>query len=225
MAKCEFANWVDLGLAGSTHLGGPAKIVHHTTEGSTASGAFDAFRANRSTPHFTVDSETIYQHIDTDRSAYSLKNLAGGVQTNRDGAIQIEVVGFAHLPKGSSTLRNVARLCRWIEANHGVPRTWPNGHPKPANGMKDPGHHNRNATNWNTQSGHYGHCHVPENSHWDPAYLPDEVTFIMTVGTDEARIHAAMLESLDLPEPTSLKGVESTMPDHNHVQSDHDDTP
>jgi N-acetylmuramoyl-L-alanine amidase len=167
------------------YTSGPFKIVHHTTEGANAAGAFSAFRRDKSDPHFTVDESGIYQHIDTAIAARSLANPSGGVQTNRDGAIQIEVVGFAHRPKSKATLRNVARLCRWIEAQHGVPLIWPNGLPKIAVNGKDPGGHNRNASNWESKGGHYGHCHVPENIHWDPAYTEDEVKFIMEFSTDQ----------------------------------------
>jgi hypothetical protein len=44
----------------------------------------------------------------------------------------------------------------------------------------DPGHHNRNETNWRTKGGHYGHCHVPVNDHWDPAYTKEETDFVMS---------------------------------------------
>lgn len=99
MARCPFAVWMEISGSSGSYTSGPFKIVHHTTEGSSAEGAFGAFRANRSDPHFTVDSSKIYQHINTGKAARALRNAAGGVQTNRDSAIQIEVVGFAHRRK------------------------------------------------------------------------------------------------------------------------------
>src|SRR5262245_58042937 len=99
MARCPFAEWKPISGPSGSFTGGPFKIVHHTTEGSSAQGAFNAFRAHRSDPHFTVDATKIFQHIDTGKAARALRNLEGGVQTNRDSAIQIEVVGFAHRPK------------------------------------------------------------------------------------------------------------------------------
>jgi hypothetical protein len=142
MAKCPFAVWHPISGSSGAHLGGPYKIVHHTTEGSTAEGAMSAFAKNRSDPHFTVDGRNIYQHIDTDEGARALRNDPGGVQTNRDKAIQIELVGFAHLPKDPQALKNVAKLCRWLEAEHGIPREWPSGLPRPAKNGRDPGGHN-----------------------------------------------------------------------------------
>ena len=218
MAKCPFAIWKPISGAVGPYVGGPFKIVHHTTEGSSANGAFNAFRTNGSDPHFTVDSTTIYQHIDTDMAARALRNNQGGVQTNKDSAIQIEVVGFAGRTKSRATLENVAKLCRWIEKTHGVPKVWPNGFPKPAVGGQDPGGHNRNAANWDTKGGHYGHCHVPENIHWDPAYTANEVNLLMGLEfeTGEVMMPAKLAEvfaSTPESEP-ELDGMESTMPDH-----------
>ena len=90
------------------------------------------------------------------------------------------MVGFAHLPKRTATLENIARLCHWIEATHAVALDWPNGYPKQAKDGRDPGGHERNPRVWSAESGHYGHCHVPENIHCDPGYTEAEVRFIMS---------------------------------------------
>ncbi len=218
MAKFSKAKWKVISGSSGNFLGGPAKIVHHTTEGSTAQGAFDAFKKHRSDPHFTVDATTIYQHIDTAEAARALKNPAGGVETNRDGAIQIEIVGFAHRAKTRATLENVRKLCRWIEKTHSVPKVWPNGHPKPAVNGRDPGGHNRNAKTWDTKGGHYGHSNVPENDHWDPGYTEAEVKFVMM---EDAEAEAAarnegpdLFESIPFDDP-GLEGDHSRMPDHS----------
>jgi hypothetical protein len=99
MARCPFATWRPLSGSCGAHLGGPYKIVHHTTEGGSAEGAMQTFRAKRADPHFTVDATTIYQHVDTAEGARALVNNAGGVQTNRDSAVQIELVGYDTCPK------------------------------------------------------------------------------------------------------------------------------
>jgi len=49
----------------------------------------------------------------------------------RHSAMQFELVGFAGKPKNRASLKNVGRLCRWIESTHGVPPEWPNGYPEP----------------------------------------------------------------------------------------------
>jgi N-acetylmuramoyl-L-alanine amidase-like protein len=220
MATCPFAVQKPITGSSGSYLGGPFKIVHHTTEGSTAQGAFDAFEANRSDPHFTVDSTTIFQHVDTGVAARSLRNPAGGVQTNRDSAVQVEIVGFAHLPKSRATLRNVARLCRWIEDQHGVPKVWPNGPPKPAINGNDPGGHNRNAANWDTKGGHYGHSNVPENIHWDPAYTADEAAFVLAFDPEAPPSPTAEAAASSIAEEVDMSDAVTRMPDHHHVDSD-----
>lgn len=184
MARCPFAQWDPIPgtTTGGSYTSGPFKIVHHTTEGDSYESARSAYGASNAPPHFTVDSMTIYQHIDTDRAARALRNPPRGVQTNRDSAIQIEVVAFAGWPKNQQTLAQVARLSRWIEETHDVPRVWPNGYPRPPRDGRDPGGHNRSATNWDRLGGHYGHSQVPENTHWDPAYTREEVEIVMTDG-------------------------------------------
>lgn len=217
MAIFAEATWKSLSGRKVPFTGGPKKIVHHTTEGSTAAGAMETFLKNGSEPHFTVDNVHIWQHLDTDHHAYCLRNKpAGNPETNKDGAIQIEIVGFAHLAKGAATLENVAKLCRWLEEMHDIPREWPNGYPKPAENGKDPGGHNRDAINWDTKGGHYGHCHVPKNDHWDPAYNTQEVEFLMNW---EITLFMSSLEGANTLPPAlrdtpSFEGVESTMPDH-----------
>ena len=220
MPRCPFATWKEISGPSGAYTGGPFKIVHHTTEGSSAQGAFAAFSSHRSDPHFTVDATTIYQHIDTGKAARALRNPAGGVETNRDSAVQIEVVGFAHRPKTRATLENVRRLCRWIESTHGVPKVWPNGPPKPAVNGRDPGGHNRNAANWDRKGGHYGHSNVPENTHWDPAYSAAEVEFLMLDSTEG-------LEGMDrfseIPfDDPGLAHDHSRMPDHAEPEGAHE---
>ncbi|MFG6439758.1 N-acetylmuramoyl-L-alanine amidase [Roseateles sp. LKC17W] len=187
MAKCPFAQWKPITneRGCGRYLGGPFKIVHHTTQGDTANSAFTTFAKRGSDPHFTVDAKEIYQHVDTDYGALALKNAKDGVETNRDSAVQIELVGYAERAKDRDALKRVARLCRWIEATHGVPRVWPAGVPRPAKEGKDPGGHIRDAFLWDATGGHYGHSQVPENSHWDPAYTAEEASFVLAAEFDE----------------------------------------
>jgi hypothetical protein len=88
-------------------------------------------------------------------------------------------------------------LCRWIEQTHGVLPVWPSGYPNPPAGGRDPGHHNRSVDNWTAKSGHYGHCHVPGNVHWDPAYTREEVDFLMAVGAVAAPPPAVMVAAAE----------------------------
>lgn len=225
MARCPFAKWLPISGPVGSFVAGPYRIIHHTTEGSSAQGALDAFRRNKSDPHFTVDQQTIYQHIDTGLAARALRNLSGGVQTNRLSAIQIEVVGTAAKPKPRATLENVARLCRWLERTHAISSEWPNGPPKTAVNGKDPGGHNRNAQNWVQRGGHYGHCHIPENIHWDPGYTAEEVTFLMRFDPDnmEALQDPALDELREsFPEEVPLAPEDIAIPDHADVGEEAD---
>lgn len=219
MARCPFATWMPISGPVGSHVAGPYRIVHHTTEGGSAAGAFAAFRANKSDPHFTVDDRAIYQHIDTAQAARALRNAAGGVQTNRLSAIQIEVVGTAARPKPRATLENVARLCRWLERTHAIPGAWPAGVPKaPVNG-RDPGGHNRNASIWVARGGHYGHSQVPENTHWDPGYTQQEATFVLAYNADQAGLVDPEIEALreSFPETVPIEVEDIAIPDHADV--------
>ena len=232
MAICPFAEFKSMpGFSGS-YSSGPFKIVHHTTQGFTAIDAFDAYTANKSAPHFTVDETTIFQHFDTSKFSRSLANPSGGVQTNRESAIQIEVVGFAEAPKDGRTLALVAKLCRWIEENHDVDRIWPSGLPKVATPQgKDPGGHNRDVDNWTKISGHYGHSQVPENTHWDPAYTPAEVALIISSEEERSLIASGRKADIEntfsgrlitqaIEQRPDLTNVVNTMPDHHYRAGD-----
>lgn len=138
----------------------PAKLVWHTTEGTslpTYSGSH---------PHFTLNprSGELWQHIPINSGAMSLKNAAGGIETNRANAKQVELIGFARDTQNWSDAEyaRIAKLARWIEKHGGVARKCSvefkgNGATPHISGAA-----------WVNYSGHIGHQHVPENDHWDP---------------------------------------------------------
>ncbi len=179
MPLCPFASWDPINGPINSYTGEPFRIVHHVTDGNSYAGARSTYSVRKNEPHFTIDGEDIYQHIDTGKAARSLRNPEGGVETNRASAIQFELVGFTYESKNRAGLVSAARLCRWIEQTHSIPPAWPNGEPLPPRNGKDPGGHNRDETMWVQASGHYGHCHVPENDHWDPAYTHEELRIVM----------------------------------------------
>jgi hypothetical protein len=213
MAICPFATWDEINGPVGNYVGGPYRIVHHTTEGNSYASARAAYSANRCDPHFTVDPVTIFQHIDTSLSARALHHDQQDPETNRLSAISIELVAFAGQPKSAGTLANVAALCRWLESTHGIPQDWPNGYPNPPLNGQDPGGHNRNLANWLTLGGHYGHCHVPANTHWDPAYTLDEVHLVMA-RQSAVLLSAALAIKASRPSPkkSKSKGVTSAKP-------------
>lgn len=146
-----------------------AKIVHHTTEGSSAAGAIGAYRSHGGWPHFTLewtgDGLRIYQHLPLDVAARALVNGPEAGETNRANCVQIEHAGFAASSESWPAERYaaIASVCRWIEKQTGcrparVPGTlWGTDHPARLSG---PAFH--------SSGGHAAHQHVPGNQHWDP---------------------------------------------------------
>jgi hypothetical protein len=169
--------------AGSFLPGHPRKGLLHSTEGRSAAGAIATYRRNNSWPHFTEAPEGLWQHLPISVAARSLRNLSGGHETNRDGVIQIELVGTADRRLASSwgdlyvggfprnRLDSIAALMRWIEENGGVERTssvrfiaYPESYGA-NNGVR------LNAGQWHAYSGWLGHSHAVENLHGDPGAI------------------------------------------------------
>lgn len=145
--------------------------VLHTTQGGTVTGAISAYKRSNSWPHFTVGQDgKVHQHIPISKAARALQNLSGGVETNRAGAIQIEVVGFAAVTVWPQVqVEAVRALMRWIEAQTGIqPIGVKQGGPEQY-GLHNP----LEFTNeqWKTYNGWCGHQNVPENLHWDPGAI------------------------------------------------------
>lgn len=166
--------------SGSFVSGYAKKGVLHTTEGGSASGAIGAYRASNSWPHFTVDKNgKVYQHIALSRAGRALQNLSGGVETNRGGAIQIEVVGYASRPAWPVAQVNALKnLMRWIEAQTGIRQYGPKFGGENQYGRGNPLEFS--GSYWKTFNGWCGHQHVPENSHWDPGAIDLTVLLVAT---------------------------------------------
>lgn len=136
------------------------KVVWHTTQGSDG-GLFSTYKSGGGIPHFTIMLDgTVYQHYSTHISSRALRNASGGVQTNRDGAIQIEIVGYSGRDHTQSQREAITALAAWFTKG-GVSPTFPMGRlSKPY----------RRATNvqWDHGEGHWAHGMIPENNHTDP---------------------------------------------------------
>lgn len=158
------------GHVGGTWARQPYKWLWHTTEGPTIEGALSTYPQTRAVPHLTWEPETgrIAQHISFAHSATALRNQAGGVETNRDGVIQVEVVGFARQPftdgpmKGLATLRDAWRAL-------GIPEVFPAGRPL-AYPQSYGNNGQRSKTRW-AEAGHFCHSQAPENDHGDPGNI------------------------------------------------------
>lgn len=189
----------DLGNDSGTYtdLGEPKGLLH-TTEGKTYAGARQSYVLNNSWPHATVTFQAgifrCYQHVPLSKPARALRNESGGVQTNRDNVIQLEIVGTADRHNASTWgeqyvenfpqayLDGIARWMRFVEANHGVPRRctvafkrYPESYG--VNGVRLSG------AQWDGYSGWLGHQHAPENTHGDPGLI--DIAYLLAQAAPE----------------------------------------
>jgi hypothetical protein len=174
--------------AGQMNGDGSRKLLLHDTEGSTIEGALGAYRKNNSWPTLTVDCRRrrVVRHLSDRVAARSLRNRSGGVETNRDGTvlIQIEIVGFANNRDGSMFAGRedylwfgrevVGPLCRrndipltstvrWVA----YPDSYGTGAPQRLSGAQ-----------WDAYSGILAHQHAPENDHGDTGLI--DIATILT---------------------------------------------
>lgn len=183
---CPEAEVVPLGDGRLTFTGGPPKHVWHSTEGRTIADAMSAYvKGGGINGHATAGMDggraRLLQHVGTGFASYALRNLAGGAQTNRDHAIQLEIVATADKRKRGmpgwlyiedlpdELVELLGRWVRFVAAEAGVVpvstvtwREYP--HAGDAQRLSGPA--------WDAYGGHLGHQHVPENDHGDPGLLP-----------------------------------------------------
>lgn len=184
--------------AGTMNGDGSRKILLHSTEGGTAEGAIAAYRQHNSWPHLTVDipRRRIIQHVPLDEASRSLRNAAGGVETNRDGTylVQIELVGFAERPHTIATDAGLEWFGREVIApihnRTGVPivstvkwLAYPQSY--------GPSKVRLTTAAWDAYSGVLGHQHAPENSHGDPGAI-DIDRILAAAGGEEPVTEAEM---------------------------------
>lgn len=193
---CPFAI-IDIGNNASTYTDeGEPKGLLHTTEGKTYASAKSAYTINNSWPHMTATYERgffqLYQHNPITLAARSLRNLPGGVETNRDRIFQIELVGTADINKkdtwGTQYVENfpvayldgIAKTMRWAEAQLLIPpvctltfKSYPSSFGN--NGVRLTG------PQFDSYSGWLGHQHAPENDHGDPGLI--NIKYLLTLPT------------------------------------------
>jgi hypothetical protein len=157
----------------------PARVVWHTTESGAGNAAFNSvgkyLTSIGAEPHFLYDPTTdrLGQYGPLDQSARALKN-DGSTRTNRTGraCIQIEVLGRAATPftgywrPGKNFKALMSAIRSW-----GIPDEFPLPLAKTASATK------RDRSVWLAKGGHYGHCNVPGNDHWDPGAINTAALF------------------------------------------------
>lgn len=174
------AGWSGAGA----HAGTVDLLTLHTTEGppGSAAGAIATLHANRSESHVVVEHRAAarggrrrVQLVALDRAAKSLRNLAGGGETNRGGTLQIELVGYASTPANATAddwlwlgEYVVGPMCRAA----GIPIVAPlKFHPYPPPGYRLGAEPWRTLDATDNVRGIVGHQHWRENVHGDPGDL------------------------------------------------------
>ena len=144
-------------------LAGPRKGVLHTTEGSFES-ALDVFRQHYA-PTFMVGRDRagkvrILQFLPLGEMAAALENHYGGVETNREVLVQIEIADYSRktpwLPSPEVTVALASLMLALRDVGQIPLRHTPV--------LRDP-------KLWVAVAGWLGHADVPENAHWDPGAL------------------------------------------------------
>lgn len=174
------AQWKGDGQSGGGYDGRPYRVVLHTTETRGVPGYADG----KSAPHLTYMPVTRQwvQHSLLVTASRALRNEAGGVQTNRANALQIEIVCYSaktiadtvgglwvgNLPTTAYT--DLGQFVVWAGEVFGVKPVWP-GRQAFTYAQANTAGFRMTPNEWLSFNGVCGHQHVPENRHWDPGAL------------------------------------------------------
>jgi hypothetical protein len=189
-----------LGHDAGSFTGGPPKLVLHSTE----TGTWPSYQGGTVAPHETwawrgpAGGFLKRQHVPHNLAAMAMKNASGGVQTNRDGAHQIELIGscdagfaakyrYPHLPSlGDDFLHDlgveIRLICAEVGIDLNVVSSW----------RSYPGSYGLRATQrlslsqWDAFGGILGHQHAAENDHGDPGDL--DVARALSLSGDDHRV-------------------------------------
>lgn len=162
--------------------------VLHTTEGMSWPG----YAGGGNAPHATIRAIPgkgihVREHIPLNHFAKALVNLPGGVETNRRGALQYELMGtcderhkgdknWYYWPDADDVvLEALARYLKPKLVKYGIPFKAPEF--MAYNRGRVPTSYGNSRvrfshSQWNNFAGIVGHQHVPENSHGDPGAFP-----------------------------------------------------
>lgn len=175
------AQWYGSTAGLNTPMAYVEKIVLHTTEGP----GWPGYKGGTEAPHLTWlylpgTGRQIRQHFAFDQISRALVHAPGGIPTNGDGCIQIELVGTCD-PRATgagmywpgapdAALQMLAADLAWLCAEFGLPRTFvPLWLPYPASYGVTAARLSGPA--FDAYRGILGHQHVPQNDHGDPGAL------------------------------------------------------
>ena len=167
-----------------SYTGGPPKAVLHAT--ITPSMTLPGYQNQANAPHQTIlwDPTTKrikpWQHYYYNQFAKALRNESGGVETNRDSALQWELAGYltygiSAAPAGEFDIltapntywEQVADQIGPVIVSWGIPKSNLIGAPR------------LSLNTWDNYSGLLTHAQVPENDHWDLPIPPYAISILV----------------------------------------------
>ena len=164
------AQKLDQGRTGGSMLGGPARATLHDTETRSWAGEANYHMVLRQVGEVVV----MRQYRPFNMAARGLRNLSGGVQTNRQGSVhlQVSVVGYAKdAPHSGAWTEQMYDALRefsvWAEEEWGVPRIANVPGVGGGEGFGYRGAYRFTFEEWLAYTGWAAHTNVPENTHWD----------------------------------------------------------
>lgn len=171
------AKWKGDGNTGGYYVGLPFRVVLHTTETS----GLPYYGGGASAPHLTYDpvEHKWIQHSKLTTAARTLRNPAGGVQTNRANALQVEIICYSDknissrstsrlwvADLDSQALSDLRDFIKWT----GVAFKWRDKQALSYTQANN-GTYRFTDKQWNAWDGVCSHQDVPENVHWDAGAL------------------------------------------------------
>lgn len=190
----------------------PKRLVLHTTEteGLPSYVRVDDDGDESSVhPHLTYDptEHRWYQHFPLDVSARALFNESGGVETNRAGSLQIEIICYSD--KGTAdkdpadrvwaghlddqALEELGAAVRWFHEEYGVDLEWPERRAASYAEANAPGFRLTDSQ-WSGFDAVCSHQHVPENDHWDTGLL--DIETIITYAREDFIVKPEDIEAI-----------------------------
>lgn len=175
-ARYPKATWLGDGKSGGSYVDLPWKVVLHTTETASLPG----YSSGTYAPHLTYDpSKNVwYQHTSFQTAARTLKNEAGGVQTNRANAIQVEIICYSDKKiadkydrlwvgnLSTKALKDIREFIKWAP----VKFEW-RGEQAFSYSQANASGYRFSDSEWDTFNGVCSHQDLPENTHWDTGAL------------------------------------------------------
>lgn len=175
--------------------------VIHTTEGYSLPNYVNGTPTMDVGPYQKDGDPVLRQLIPFGYIGTALKNLSGGIETNRRVLMQLEQVAFSSrdlwLPPKKMVIL-VASLAEWLEDEFGIQQKYPYDPAQIKTGTwatsSNPW---RNSGKFASVSGWHPHAAVPENDHWDCG--AEDIEEILGMKPKEPKIAAYQLMAVWKP--------------------------